>query len=146
MSLNIRTRCIPALAFGLLLGACTGVPTRPMATQALSECGWLPHCVNSQSGRGAQAIEPIKADTEQWQKLKAWIVRQPDWKVAVDDGDFIQAVVTTPALRFRDDVQLLFLSDSRSIHVYSSSRLGISDWGTNARRVEKLRAQVTGTN
>lgn len=140
MSLNIRS--IPALAFVLLLGACTGVPTRPMATQALSECGWLPHCVNSQSGRGIQAIEPIKADTEQWQTLKAWIVGQPDWKVAVDDGDFIQAVVTTPGLKFRDDVQLLFLHESRLIHVYSSSRLGISDLGTNARRVEKLRTRL----
>ena len=146
MSLNIRTRCLPALAFGLLLGACTGVPTRPMATQALSECGWLPHCVNSQSGRGVQAIGPIKADTEQWQKLRTWIVGQPEWKVTVDDGDFIQAVVTTPGLRFRDDVQLLFLPESQLIQVYSSSRLGISDLGTNARRVEKLRAQVTGTN
>ncbi len=146
MRLNIRARCLPALAFGLLLGACTGVPTKPMATLALSECGWLPHCVNSQSGRGVQAIEPIKADTEQWQKLKAWIIRQPDWKVTVDDGDFIQAVVTTPGLRFRDDVQLLFLPDSRLIQVYSSSRLGIIDFGTNARRVEKLRAQVRGTN
>ena len=146
MRLNIRARCTAALAFGLLLGACTGILTRPTATQALSECGWLPHCVNSQSGRGVQAIEPIKADTEQWQKLKAWIVGQPDWKVAVDDGVFIQAVVTTPGLRFRDDVQLLFLPESRLIHAYSSSRLGISDLGTNARRIEKLRVQVTGTN
>ena len=146
MSSNIRARCIPALAFGLLLGACSGVPTRPVATQALSECGWLPHCVNSQSGRGVQAIDPIEADTEQWQKLKAWIVEQPDWKVAADDGNFIQAVVTTPGLKFQDDIQLLFLPESQLIQVYSSSRLGISDLGTNARRVEKLRRRVAGMN
>ena len=146
MSFIIRARCTFAVVFGLLLGACSGVPSKPMATQALSECGWWPHCVNSQSGRGVQAIEPIKADTAQWQKLKAWIVKQPDWEVTADDGEFMQAVVTTPGLKFRDDVQLLFVPESRLIHVYSSSRLGISDLGTNSRRVEKLRSRVAGMN
>lgn len=142
MKFNTCTRCMLTLAAVLLLSACAGDPQRPTGNASLPECGWLPHCVNSQSGRGVHAVEPIKADAEQWQKLKAWIRGQKDWALSVDDGNFLQAVVTTPTLGFRDDVQLLFLPDSRLIDVYSSSRFGISDLGTNARRVETLRDQI----
>jgi len=45
-------------------------------------------------------------------------------------------------MKFRDDVQLLFLPDDRLIQVRSSSQLGLSDLGTNARRVEALREQI----
>lgn len=54
----------------------------------------------------------------------------------------MQAMVKTPLMRFRDDVQLRFDADAGVIHVRSSSRLGISDMGTNRRRVETLRSQL----
>ena len=130
------------LAAVLLLGGCSSPPDRPATQQVLPACGWLPHCVNSQSGAGVHAIEPLKANTGQWQSLKAWIARQADWEVVVDDGYFIQAVVKTPVMRFRDDVQLLFLPDLQLIQVRSSSRLGLSDLGTNTKRVEMLREQL----
>jgi uncharacterized protein (DUF1499 family) len=110
--------------------------------QVLPACGRLPNCVNSQSGRGVHAIEPIRANAEQWRQLKAWIAGQENWEITVDDDRFLQAVVKTPLMRFRDDVQLLFFPDARLIQVRSSSRLGISDMGTNAKRVEALRAQL----
>lgn len=130
------------LAAVLSLAGCTSSPGKPQNRQVLPECGWLPNCINSQSGRGAQACEPIRASTEQWQKLKTWIALQEDWETTVDDGNFMQAVVTTQLMRFRDDVQLLFVPDDRLIQVRSSSRLGLSDLGTNARRVETLREQL----
>lgn len=129
-----------------LLGACTSIPTRPEAPSRLADCGWLPHCVNSQSGRGVQAVEPIEANTQQWQQLKTWIATRTDWDVTADEGTFLQAVVTTPTLKFRDDVQLLFIPEAGLIQVHSSSRLGISDLGTNARRVDMLRAQIAREN
>jgi len=54
----------------------------------------------------------------------------------------MQAIVTTPLMKFRDDVQLLFLPDDQLIQVRSSSQIGLSDLGTNARRVEILRDQI----
>jgi uncharacterized protein (DUF1499 family) len=39
-------------------------------------------------------------------------------------------------------VQFRFVEDAGVIHVRSSSRLGISDMGTNRRRVEMLRSQL----
>jgi len=95
--------------------------------------------VNSVSGHGLQAVDPIKANDGQWHQIKTWIARQPDWEIVIDDGDFIQAIAKTPLMRFRDDVQLQFGPDSGLIQVRSSSRLGISDLGTNYRRIEALR-------
>jgi len=42
----------------------------------------------------------------------------------------------------RDDVQLLFLPEAQLIQVRSSSRLGVSDLGANAARIETLREQL----
>jgi len=130
------------LAAMLSLTGCSNSPDKPQNPQVLPECGWLPNCINTQSGRGAQASEPIRANAEQWQKLKAWIALQEDWVITVDDGNFMQAIVTTPLMKFRDDVQLLFLPDDQLIQVRSSSQIGLSDLGTNARRVEILRDQI----
>jgi uncharacterized protein (DUF1499 family) len=130
------------LAAVFLLTACSSSPSKPHNPQVLPECGWLPNCVNSQSGRGAQASEPIRANAEQWQELKAWVALQQDWEITVDDGNFMQAIVTTPLMKFRDDVQLLFVAEDQLIQVRSSSQLGLSDMGTNARRIETLRDQL----
>jgi uncharacterized protein (DUF1499 family) len=140
MQLKLHLSC--TLAAILLLAGCTSSPSKPPTLQVLPECGWLPNCVNSQSGRGAQASEPISANAEQWQILKAWIAQQEDWEITLDDGNFMQAIVKTPLMKFRDDVQLLLLPDDQLIQVRSSSRLGFSDMGTNARRVETLREQL----
>ena len=142
MTLKKHARFAGILAAFLVLGACTGVPEKPATMDALPECGWLPNCVNTQTGRGVQNSDPIRANAEQWQKLKFWIAEQQDWEITLDDGNFIQTVVKTPLMRFRDDVQLLFLPDTQVIQVRSSTRLGISDLGTNARRVETLRDQL----
>jgi len=130
------------LALGAI-GGCSSTPDKPAGKAALAPCGWLPNCVNSASGHGLQAVDPIKADDAQWQQIKTWIALQPDWEIVIDDGDFMQAVAKTPLMRFRDDVQLQFDPDIGLIQVRSSSRLGISDLGTNYRRVEALRAVLS---
>lgn len=140
MPLKLHVSC--TLVAMLLLAGCTSSPDKPQTRQELPQCGWLPNCINSQSGRGAQASEPITANVKQWQQLKAWIAQQQDWEITVDDGNFLQAIIKTPMMRFRDDIQLLFLPEDRVIQVRSSSRIGISDLGTNARRIETLRDQL----
>jgi uncharacterized protein (DUF1499 family) len=102
----------------------------------------LPNCVNSASGTGGSAIAPLQATTEQWQALKRWLAAQDDWTITVETADFVQAVVQTPLMQFRDDVQLAFKQQAGDIQVRSSSRLGISDMGANRRRIESLRAHL----
>jgi len=137
--LNIETYGIVALISIFLLSGCTAPPDKPQSMQVLPECGWLPNCVNTQSKQGEQSSQPISANAAQWEKIRLWINEQQDWEVTVDDKYFIQAVVKTPLMRFRDDVQLLLVPDAQLVHVRSSSRLGISDMGVNAQRVETIR-------
>ena len=142
MQLDSQARRALILLPVLLLGGCTNAPDKPVTLEKLPECGRFPNCVNTQSGRGVQASEPIRATAQQWQKLKTWIRQQKNWEVLIDEEHFMQAVAKTPVMRFRDDVQLLFLPDIELIQVRSSSRLGLSDLGVNARRVETLRNQL----
>jgi len=126
----------------LLVGACSSAPDKPAKMQALPEYGALPNCANTQSGYGLQASEPVRGNARQWQSLMAWVAREDNREVIVDDDVFIQAVVKTPVLGTRDGVQMLYLPDVQPDQVRSSSRLGLNDLGTNARRVETLCEQL----
>ena len=138
--MKIQHVCIPLIA--IFLFGCTSAPEKPGADAVLPPCGALPNCVNSHSGKGGSAITPLYATAEQWQELKRWLATQDSWTINVDTTEFVQAVVKTALMRFRDDVQLLYNLQSGVIQVRSSSRLGISDMGTNRRRVESLRAHL----
>jgi len=138
--MKIQHLCIPLVA--IFLFGCTSAPEKPGADAVLPPCGALPNCVNSHSGQGGSAIAPLQATAEQWQELKRWLATQDNWTIEVEAADFLQAVVKTPLMRFRDDVQLLYNPQIGVIQVRSSSRLGISDLGTNRRRVESLQAHI----
>ena len=86
MRRNAPFSWLAAVASVLFASGCTSPPDRPASLQALPECGWLPNCVNSQSGRGVHATEPLRGTGEDWKNLKAWILRQEDWEITVDDG------------------------------------------------------------
>jgi uncharacterized protein (DUF1499 family) len=138
--MKTRHLCIPLIA--IVLFGCTSAPEKPGSDAVLPPCGALPNCVNSHSGKGGAAIAPLHATAEQWQEFKRWLATQDNWTINVEESDFVQAVVTTPMMRFRDDVQLQYNPQTGVIQVRSSSRLGISDMGANRRRVEGLRAHL----
>jgi uncharacterized protein (DUF1499 family) len=142
MTFNKATVIAPVCLTVFVLSACTSAPRQPATMTVLPECGWLPNCVNTQSGKGVQSAQPLAAGESRWQALKKWLGQQPDWHIVSEADNFMQLTVTTPTVGFTDDVQLLFIPSQQLIQVRSSSRLGLSDLGTNARRVEALREQL----
>ena len=142
MTLNKTVVIAPIFLTIFSLSACTSAPMQPATMTVLPECGWLPNCVNTQSGKGVQSAQPLAADESSWQALKKWLGQQADWHIVSESDNFMQLTVTTPTLGFTDDVQLLFIPSQKLIQVRSSSRLGISDLGTNRRRLEALREQL----
>ena len=67
---SFQTRFLTLLPALVVAAGCSSVPDRPDGDTALTACGWLPNCVNSESGRGLQAVDPITADSVE--KLATW--------------------------------------------------------------------------
>ena len=89
-----------------------------------------------------QEIDTCGKPTRKVRIEHSWIGLQDDWQIVSESPNFIHAVVTTPVMNFKDDVQLLFMPRDKLIQVRSSSRVGISDLGANARRIGVLRDQL----
>ena len=141
-----RIICTAMVAATLLLGACTSPPTQPAAAENLAPCGSFPNCASSVNQEASSYVKPLPSTQKQWLELKQWIGKQAGWELIIDDANFLHVVVTTPTLRFKDDLQLLFINQQQLIQVRSSSRLGIGDMGVNAKRIEALRQQLTTYN
>jgi len=54
----------------------------------------------------------------------------------------LQAVAVTPTLGFEDDLVFQVRTDPERVEVWSGSRVGVGDFGTNRERIEELRAQL----
>ncbi|MDF1800635.1 MAG: DUF1499 domain-containing protein [Planctomycetota bacterium] len=112
----------------------------------LPACPPRPSCVSSDAPPGAQHIEPLAFGARTgaaWTALVALLERTPRVELVEVTGTTIHAVFTTRLLRFRDDVNLELREADGLVAVRSCSRVGHSDLGTNRRRVEALREQLT---
>lgn len=72
-------------------------------------------------------------------------VKSLGWSLQVFDPKKIHAVVTTPMLKFKDDVyiSLTALNDEQtSVDIRSVSRAGKGDLGTNTRHILNLYRQI----
>lgn len=111
---------------------------------ALRPCPGSPNCVNSQAHDAEHAIAPFSFDgdpDEAFASLVRLIESQPGARVLTAEDGYARAELATPVLRFVDDLELLLDPAAGVIHVRSASRVGHSDFGTNRRRVEELRAK-----
>ncbi len=84
-----------------------------------------------------------------FEHLLAYAAEQRGWSEPQLDRDELRlhCVARTPLLRFADDVDIQVLAVPEPGHstlaIFSRSRLGYSDLGTNARRVAQLLASLT---
>ena len=105
---------------------------------ALSPCPSSPNCVSSEAGTPeshAVAALPVSA----WAGLPRLVEEQGGEIVAAQDAYFA-ATFRSSLFGFVDDVEFRLGEDA--VHVRSASRVGHSDMGANAKRVEALRAAL----
>jgi uncharacterized protein (DUF1499 family) len=106
-------------------------------------CPATPNCVSSQAIDAPHKIAPLTYTgdgTAAWAKVKAAIVALPGSKIITESDDYIYAEFTSGLMGFVDDVE--FYREAGAIQVRSASRLGESDLGVNAKRVEAIRSAL----
>ncbi|MBE9117583.1 DUF1499 domain-containing protein [Lusitaniella coriacea LEGE 07157] len=108
----------------------------------LASCPGTPNCVNSQSEKPQEKIEPLPlvaiAD------LKSLIENLERTNIVEATNDYLYAEFTSKLMGFVDDVEFYRDTNANVIHVRSASRLGKSDLGVNRQRVEMIREKLQG--
>ena len=143
---SAAARAAPILASALLVAACgLGTATLRSADGRLAPCTG-PHCVSSTETRPDYRADPLRYSSSQ-QDAHAHLLEilkgLPRTQVIADRGDYVYAQVTTPVMRYVDDVEFVF-SAPGVIDLRSSSRLGYYDFGANRNRIDLIRAMFTG--
>jgi uncharacterized protein (DUF1499 family) len=108
----------------------------------LAPCPDTPNCVATQSGTGAQRMEPIPFEgtpAAALARLKRVLAALPRTRVASERENYLHVECTSLVFRFIDDVEFLIDADAEVIHFRSASRAGRSDLGVNRRRMEEVR-------
>lgn len=90
---------------------------------------------------GEVPVYPMSATELSLLACKVWNdLRYVELKELQENGRITaHFVATTPLLRFKDDISVEFVElelERSSFMIYSASRIGYSDFGTNGKRVE----------
>lgn len=108
----------------------------------LTACPDTSNCVSSQSADRRHYVPPIEytgsRDNAKARLLEA-LDRSGNVAFLSDRPDYVRCEFKTRFLNFVDDVECYLPSDVNAIHIRSASRVGKYDFGTNRRRVEKIR-------
>ncbi len=113
---------------------------RGVIDKKLAPCSWTPNCVNSNAKKAPYKIEPLPYVSDNVLELIQNYLRDHyNAKVMNQNSDYLYVVVTTPYLRFKDDLEFLVDRDKKLVSVRSASRVGYSDLNMNRKRIEQLR-------
>lgn len=132
---------ISAIMVMSLLG-CAGAPVAGgLKNNKLADCSSKPNCVCSDMASDADHyIEPLNiAGQQDWDWLVNWLAARDDTQIISQTDDYLHITFTTKLMRYVDDVELHLRLADNQIAVRSASRVGYSDLGANAKRVEMIR-------
>lgn len=107
-------------------------------------CSWTPNCVSSNGKPGESKyfapLRPKAGEKEPMRRLKGLVSSLPGAKLVVEQPFLLRYEFTTERMKFIDDVQFTFIPATGLIEVRSASRVGISDFGVNRDRMDKVRS------
>jgi uncharacterized protein (DUF1499 family) len=112
----------------------------------LAQCPGSDNCVSSQSSDLEKRVDPIRVSgpsTDVMADLIHAIESMKGGRVTALEGRYLRAEFTSRVWRFVDDVECYHDEENGVIHIRSASRVGYSDFGTNRKRVEELRRNMT---
>ena len=115
-----------------------------LSVMKLKQCPDSPNCVSSQSHSTSHQIEPLSyrsSSEEAMQQIKQIMLAFPRTKLIEEKKQYLHVEFKTFIFRFVDDVEIIVDDSEKIIHLRSASRVGRSDFGTNRRRIEKIKSQ-----
>lgn len=120
-----------------------------MNLRTLSPCPSSPNCVSTQAPTSDErhAIAPYRYRTSRAdakEVLKAAIAHLSRARLVREDEAYLHYEFSSLLLRFVDDVEFLFVEETKTIHFRSASRTGYGDFGVNRRRMEEIRSLING--
>lgn len=137
--------CSTTLLFGaaLLLSGC-GLGSANLRPDGgpLAACDGGPHCVSSLSKDENRRVAPISytgTREDARKRLLAVLAATPRLKLVTSTPDYVHAEVSSPLMRYMDDVEFLFSPTQALIDARSSSRIGYYDFQANHERIEDIR-------
>ncbi|MAS95396.1 MAG: hypothetical protein CMO55_19525 [Verrucomicrobiales bacterium] len=101
-----------------------------------------PNFVSSKASKKDRHVEPLKINgdsTQALSDLKDIVSSFPRTEITHISSDELRAETTSPFFGFVDDLVFILQPEESQIEVRSSSRVGHSDMGTNAERIQKIR-------
>ena len=140
-------RTIAAIMTILMLGGCWGGPPDGLGPRdgTLAPCPATPNCVHTglRHPDGTRGIFLKRAilRSELLAQLRDIVESMPRTEVVTATEEYLHAEARSRVFRFVDDLEL-YLRPDRELVVRSASRVGRSDLGVNADRVEELRRRL----
>ncbi|WP_345195318.1 DUF1499 domain-containing protein [Kistimonas scapharcae] len=128
----------------LTLSACSiTTPLDPHnPSPKLTDCPSTPNCVSTDTDSASHRIQPfnllIPAD-QAWPQVVNTVSGMPRTVITVERPGYLYAKSYSKIFQFLDYLEVLSIPEENRLAVRSSSMLGISDLGVNARRTETLR-------
>lgn len=113
----------------------------------LHPCPTSPNCVCCCHNDPAHYIDPLPFSSEKTlDQIQAYLSKHYIAEVVQRTPDYLHIVVTTPTMRFKDDLEFAVDRKKGTIKVRSASRVGYSDGGVNRARIEALRTYLNSVD
>ena len=123
------------LILAILISSSFLFPSSSFASHVdLKPCIEVAHCV-----REEWDVNNIE---EPFKEIKTFIENTPRTEIVEIDGDYLHAESTSKWMKYVDDLEVSFLSESNILLIRSESRVGESDLGVNKKRVDLLKSKM----
>lgn len=112
---------------------------------ALAPMPKSPNAVSSQCDDPEKKVDPIpyNGDISLFkEKIKEAFKSYGNIKIIKEYDNYIYAVSTTDKMKYHDDLEFYFDTESSLIHFRSASRVGYSDMGLNRERYNHLLEKI----
>ena len=131
----MKNKTLKTFLLGILLSIGLILPTKANASHIeIKPCVEINHCIREEWN-----VEGIDNPFENVQEI---IKNTPRAEIVTVESDYLRAEYTSRIMKYIDDLEVSYSSDSKKLIVRSESRVGDGDFGVNKKRVDLLRSQL----